>query len=338
MSSYQVAVTEELKQRERNDPYYSPNAGRIKRNIPEIASLFDLLFGPHQRKPKGKGVYGETFSVILTNENKEHFRNQYFPIKQVYSSFKDKTKVLVKVIPFKQDNSRSKFGMQAALRELHVHTALSQARPITLTRADGTQNIYDIRKFIPRAHAIVMDEHMGYACIIMDYLNNAVTFHDFLEKELKDGRSNPGSILGKKHNWIMYAAEKAFACLWLNGYFHGDVHNNNVMVDSDHKRFYILDFGRAITLQPKVSHSLIQYLQKPSGVYDFWHDAAKYGNQAVYSRYKDQATYLSSTNSTPGSEGLIWHRNGDFLEMIRQYQKDSAKVENDKRREAWGLW
>lgn len=331
MSRYQV----DPKALKEVDPYQSPTP-TIPRNIDEESNIFDRLFGPHQRKKIGQGTYGETFSVLLTPEAKAHFIQQHFPVKKVYTSFEDPRtkKTLVKVMSFKHpDGSLSKYGMQAALREFRVQTDLSQAAPITVHSADGTvTKTYDVRKFIPRVHAIIFDRHAGYACILMEYLNNAETLYSFITRA-KDAnkRATTKSIIAK-NDWIVYAAEKAFVCLWLHGYFHADVHNGNVMIDNKRKRLYIIDFGRAITLTPQLSQSVSRYIQRPTGIQNYWRNTQHYGNQAIYSRFKNVLN--GAEEESDNIPGLTWHRNGDFLEQLSQY----AHVTKKKRRAAWGLW
>lgn len=340
-----MAVTEELKDRERRNPYQSPTSGTIVRNVDVVKILFDKLFGPHRKKKIGKGSYGETFSVELTPEVKEHFSRQSFSMKSVYDSFATVTKALVKIIPVTHpDGSRSKYGLEAALRELHVHSTLSRADPVLVSSPDGRINKkYDVREFIPHVHALLLDEYLGYACIIMENLSKALTLDAFLnDAKMLNGRVTDKSILGKKENqWILYAAEKAFVCLWLSGYFHGDVHYRNVLIDPKKKRFYIIDFGRAITLSPEIVNRLKTNVSRPTGVHDFWHSASTYGNQAIYSRFLKAGGQVSSNpkkRKRSMEEGLIWHRNGDFLNHLLYYHTAGHGERQNKRRRAWGLW
>jgi tRNA A-37 threonylcarbamoyl transferase component Bud32 len=345
---HQVSVTKKLVKREETQPYKSPSAGIVKRNM-GMHSLLFTLFGKIEYRESGKGLFGETFLLKLTDDSKNHFKkyikrrihaNQILKgqnkkgTAKVYDSFNKidtkntKNKVLVKIMTFIQDSDRSKLGMQAVFREINAHSALSRARPIDVTTSDGTIKTYDIRKVIPRVHGWVFDRDLGFGCIVMDYLDDAVTLDTYVKNSKKSDNkmvSDKNVYAAPENHWILNAFEEAFTSLWLHGYFHSDVHTNNVMIDVQKKRVYIIDFGLAIKLTKKMKNSLVECLKYPQGLYKWWAKAQAYGNQAVYSRYKNSG----GADPTPDQasqkiHGLMWQPNGNFLKYLRQ-SKSSKK-------------
>lgn len=299
-------------------PYDSPSA-ILDRNMEQSEFVFKRIFGTRGATYVSSGSFGSIYEMRLTDKMKTAFLKSKFDAVQVSPSFHTVHEpVYIKLIHIstrkESHQDVTAYGARSAAREIAAHWSMSESPAITI----GDKR-YDIASVVPHVHAIALDRYGKIAIIIMqkihgETLTNYMHNHPTLDP------------------WVLYKFEYALACLWLSGYIHGDLHSGNVMIDTKHKKVYIIDFGHVIQLPKDVVEASKDALKYDKGLDVIWESIRRYGNVAVMQRYHNHASDEENPAQTQ------WFRNGNLMRAVRSQTALSNTQLKAGRRDAWGLW
>jgi serine/threonine protein kinase len=227
----------------------------------------------------------------------------------------------------RQDVSGTSAG--AMRRENAIYRHLSR---VPKPAGDLLLKFYDISQHIPK---YIASRWVGSGSkgrkkhIYMENLRNAPTLTDYYIKNLKKTGSRGESKVTELAD--LYASvERAVVSMWLNGFFHADLHPGNILLQHDGTRLVtkIIDFGLAVPLDKGLRfHGKLREAiraaepSKENGnalKFELITDAAKKDNQLL--------DYVMRTLKSYEGEADRTDYNPDFQILIRIHDKLLERV------------
>jgi len=143
-------------------------------------------------------------------------------------------------------------------------------------------------------------------------------------------------VKNKKISAIMYVEiERAICCLWLAGYIHGDLHRENIMVNTRTFQVKLIDFGFATKLPPNFVAVLARKMNtmisrgSVESLGDVWTDKPIDGKMRL----------VNYTNRVMAGRGYPWY-NPDYKILRTLYNQVPRKVRSSipvERSKVWGI-
>ena len=129
--------------------------------------------------------------------------------------------------------------------------------------------------------------------------------------------------------------ERAICSLWLSGYIHGDLHRENIMIDTRTKRIQIIDFGFAIKMPPAFVSVLSRRI---SNLIASGHQGSL-GDVWLQKPVDKDLRLINYSNRVMKGRGFPWY-NPDYKvlqSLFNQVPRDLRKNIPAARASAWGI-
>ncbi|AGE56721.1 PBCV-specific basic adaptor domain-containing protein [Acanthocystis turfacea Chlorella virus NE-JV-2] len=129
--------------------------------------------------------------------------------------------------------------------------------------------------------------------------------------------------------------ERAICSLWLSGYIHGDLHRENIMIDTRTKRIQIIDFGFAIKMPPAFVSVLSRRI---SNLIASGHQGSL-GDVWLQKPVDRDLRLINYSNRVMKGRGFPWY-NPDYKvlqSLFNQVPRDLRKNIPAARASAWGI-
>ncbi|AGE59844.1 PBCV-specific basic adaptor domain-containing protein [Acanthocystis turfacea Chlorella virus TN603.4.2] len=129
--------------------------------------------------------------------------------------------------------------------------------------------------------------------------------------------------------------ERAICSLWLSGYIHGDLHRENIMIDTRTKRIQIIDFGFAIKMPPAFVSVLSRRI---SNLIASGHQGSL-GDVWLQKPVNKDLRLINYSNRVMKGRGFPWY-NPDYKvlqSLFNQVPRDMRKNIPAARASAWGI-
>lgn len=224
----------------------------------------------------GAGSYGSVLKMSLTKEMKDRFRLKFgHRMNDRVGHISDipiHTPVAIKVMLLK--NSKMSYAM--ALREMSIQYELRHHEPVLID-----DKHFGIRHYVPTLYFAGIDP-ASRACILVMHAIEGKTLY---EKMSQDGMISPNLAVQFEH---------ALLSMWLSGYFHLDLHTNNIFYDKE-KRLKFIDFAVAVKIPDELVSRLKEYLRgnvpgvaPEHTIQAFWQDVGQeFADKVIASRHQN---------------------------------------------------
>ncbi|AGE57750.1 PBCV-specific basic adaptor domain-containing protein [Acanthocystis turfacea Chlorella virus NTS-1] len=129
--------------------------------------------------------------------------------------------------------------------------------------------------------------------------------------------------------------ERAICSLWLSGYIHGDLHRENIMIDTRTKRIQIIDFGFAIKMPPAFVSVLSRRI---SNLIASGHQGSL-GDVWLQKPVNKDLRLINYSNRVMKGRGFPWY-NPDYKvlqSLFNQVPRDMRKNIPAARASTWGI-
>jgi serine/threonine protein kinase len=290
-----------------------------KLRVKQPGTMFNpALYGA---KKIGGGAYGTVYNVKITPGVSQRLLQSMSygggkVIKGVPANGKE---VVVKVVKQRRGMSDREF-FKDTVRENVVHRILSSGVPV---RIPNSAKEGCISEHVPNFYMSYITGSPGKheSITVMDIAGNTD-----LNKYTKN----------KKIPVRMYVEiERAICCLWLAGYIHGDLHRENIMINTRNFQVKIIDFGFATKLPPnfvsilakKISNMISKGSVKSLG--DVWTNKSINGKMRL----------VNYTNRVMAGRGYPWY-NPDYKilrTLYNQVPRNLRKTIPAERSRVWGI-
>jgi serine/threonine protein kinase len=143
-------------------------------------------------------------------------------------------------------------------------------------------------------------------------------------------------VKGKKIPVDFYVdIERAICSLWLSGYIHGDLHRDNIMIDTNTQRIQIIDFGFAI----KMPAGFVSVLSRRISNMIAQGHTGSLGDVWLKKPINDKLRLINYSNRVMKGRGFPWY-NPDYKvlqSLFNQVPRDLRKNIPAARAAAWGI-
>ena len=270
-------------------------------------------------KKLGAGAYGTVYLVRMTNEIYWELASlfQYGGGKIITQFPHVPTLVVIKITKQKSNASDSEFYKEN-VRENVVHKRLYTAKCLQV----GTKPLC-ISKYVPKffMSCIIGKPKDHRSLTIMDPAGNTD-----LSKFVR-GQSIPVALFVE--------IERAICAMWLTGYIHGDLHRENIMLDTNMMAVKIIDFGFALKLPPPFVAVLGRRIYNKIGR----GDVDSLGDIWTQKPVDGKRRLINYTNGVMKSKGFPWY-NPDYKILQTLWNQVPRKLRSQipaARSSAWGI-
>ena len=196
-----------------------------------------FLFDPLKLGAKkiGGGVYGTAYLVKITPSVINGLQEglAYGGGRIVTTMPRVGEQVVIKIA--RQSKNRDAEFYQENIRENIVHKRMSTAQCRPVPRASKP---ICVSKYVPPFKLSFIDGAPGrHESVTVMGLAGDMSLNKFVK-----GKSIPATFY--------VDVERAICSMWLDGYLHGDLHRENIMIDTRNNKVHIIDFGFALKMPP----------------------------------------------------------------------------------------
>ncbi|AGE51657.1 PBCV-specific basic adaptor domain-containing protein [Paramecium bursaria Chlorella virus CviKI] len=290
-----------------------------KLRVKQPGTVFNpALYGA---KKIGGGAYGTVYNVRITPEVSQRLLQSmsYGGGKVMKGVPANGKEVVIKVVKQRRGMSDREF-FKDTVRENAVHRILSSGVSVKIPNAakEGC-----ISEHVPNFYMsyIIGSPGKHESITVMDIAGNTD-----LNKYTKN----------KKIPVRMYVEiERAICCLWLAGYIHGDLHRENIMINTRNFQVKLIDFGFATKLPPNfvsvLSRKISNMISKGSvnSLGDIWTNKSINGKMRL----------VNYTNRVMAGRGYPWY-NPDYKilrTLYNQVPRNLRKTIPAERSRVWGI-
>ncbi|AGE50644.1 PBCV-specific basic adaptor domain-containing protein [Paramecium bursaria Chlorella virus CVA-1] len=196
-----------------------------------------FLFDPLKLGAKkiGGGVYGTAYLIKITPSVINGLQEglAYGGGRIVTTMPRVGEQVVIKIA--RQSKNRDAEFYQENIRENIVHKRMSTAQCRPVPRASKP---ICVSKYVPPFKLSFIDGAPGrHESVTVMGLAGDMSLNKFVK-----GKSIPATFY--------VDVERAICSMWLDGYLHGDLHRENIMIDTRNNKVHIIDFGFALKMPP----------------------------------------------------------------------------------------
>ncbi|AGE56231.1 PBCV-specific basic adaptor domain-containing protein [Paramecium bursaria Chlorella virus NE-JV-1] len=272
-------------------------------------------------KVLGKGAYGTVFLMRITDASSKGIQEglAYGGGRIVGSMPRIGENVVVKIS--KQNRGGDEEFYRDNIREnlVHKRLAIDPCRPPNGAR----QKPVCVSKYVPKFYVSFIDgSPRKLESVTVMGLAGDMSLNKFV-----GSRKIPSDLY--------VDVERAICAMWLAGYLHGDLHRENIMIDTKTKRVHIIDFGFAMKMPPGFVDVLDRRISgmiargDPRTLGDVWTDKPIDGKLRL----------LNYSNRVMKGRGFPWY-NPDYKilrSLWNQVPKDARKKIPSERSVLWGV-